>query len=198
MNTITGRRLAGIGVALLALAGCGTPNAIGTSPTAQLLPASTTVRACTARQLAIAFLGALPGMGNDFGTIAIWDKSGQSCWLTGPIRIARLNRAGHQVTNALSYRVAGDTTLTAHGTRPDRMGHVKRLATGTYVYMPNANPRAIGWNVTKDHGLTTCRGRLEVPSGLVINVGPSLDSRTNGLTAHARRSGPAGRGRPAA
>jgi hypothetical protein len=29
--------------------------------------------------------------------------------------------------------------------------------------------------VTKDHGLTTCRGKLEVPSGLVINVGSAVN-----------------------
>jgi hypothetical protein len=202
MNIVMGRKLAGLGLAVVVAS-------VG-AQVARTAFAQTAhhVAACTQRQLDVAYLGALPGAGNDFGTIVIWNTSERGCRLTGPIPIAGLDRSGRLVTNVVSYRVSGDATLTAWATRPDRNGHVKsgeRLATLTLlagyrddprtgnlctahqvepaswrlrladkpVTVRNANPDALGRNITRDNGLTTCRGHLASASALVT-IGPGI------------------------
>jgi hypothetical protein len=206
-------RPARLGLLLFVLLGCSAQNAAGGAATVPShLVATTAVQgpACPAGQLAMAYLVGLPGTGNDIGTIVIWDQSPRVCWLSGPLHLAGLNRAGHQVTNSVRYVVAGDAKLTARGSRPDSRERVKPgellaslhviaeyrddpvtgglctahqvepatwrlwLPSGASITAPNADHYQLVKNITRDNGLTTCRGRLDQAFS-PVTVGPAVN-----------------------
>lgn len=89
------------------------PGTVSEIPTAQLRVtlAVAPAPACRAGQLALAHYGGGPATGNDFGDIGLRDVSSAPCRLTGPIRVAGLDRRRRRVTPTLTSRVTGPAIL---------------------------------------------------------------------------------------
>jgi hypothetical protein len=119
---------------LLAIAGCsgqGTSNgtaarpapaqpAVAAQPATEAQPtqASAAPPTCALADLGSVFRAGIPGAGNDFATIVLWDKSADTCRLTGVLTVVGLDTADAVVTNPVRYTVPGSGELTPHGTAP--------------------------------------------------------------------------------
>ena len=121
-------------------------------------------------------------MGYDAGTIVIWDRSARACRLAAPLRLAGLDRHGHQVTNSIRYGVAGDAMLTARGIRPDQQGSGKpgeRIAS-VHVNAEYRDDPVTGGLFTA-HQVEPATWRLWLPSGTSITA-PNANPRGRNIT----------------
>jgi hypothetical protein len=115
-----------IGLALVCLIGWAASHAPASAPAASANftpappappePTLSPVPSCTGNELGVAYVTGQRIGDNNFGIVAIWDKSPADCSLTGAVVFTGLGPAGRPVTP--EYQVAMSGLLTARGTRP--------------------------------------------------------------------------------
>lgn len=156
--------------------------------------------ACTAAQLGAALQGSSePGTsGTALGTLYVWDVSGSSCMLPGPVTVTGLDQAGRSVTTSFLFMIMpGSPPLSAdgiapgqHGRMPDHEVWAAMVLIGDPTLACPARPvdpaswrivlpsggsvtapntsTASGPALTNHGGLTTCGNRLGGQSPLLI------------------------------
>jgi hypothetical protein len=124
-----------LGLSLVCLVGWAASHAPASAPAvsanfspAPPQPTPSPVPACTASQLGLAYLAGQQVGINDFGIVAIWDKSSEDCSLTGALLVTGVGPAGRPVTQ--EYQVAASGMLTADGTSP---GEGMQLSAGEHA-----------------------------------------------------------------
>lgn len=126
--------------------------------------------ACAAAQLRLGYRGSEPGAGNDIGTITVRNASARPCWLSGPIRLSGLDRAGHVVTMTIAYSTFQQATRNpgraSRGAvlRPGFIASVHVLA--EYRDDPN------GWRglCATRHQIEPATWQVVLPSGAGLSV----------------------------
>jgi hypothetical protein len=92
----------------------------GPGSTIDVVMAAPVAPACQAAQLALDYYSGGLGGGGDFGTIRLRNVTGRPCALTGTVGVVGIDKAGHVVTQTLTYPVRQPLVLTANALRvPD-------------------------------------------------------------------------------
>ncbi len=141
-------------------------------------------RSCATRQLGIAFQGSKePGTNNSaLGQLLLWNKSARACALTEPIKVAGLNRAGHRVTNTVSFTIGAKAPkLSPQGTRPGKQGHFRKGEVVAQILLIAAGPRPGDGPSCSRHLVDPATWRLELASGRPLTVANRSSSRGSAL-----------------
>ncbi len=134
---------------------------------------------CIAGQLALSYLGGEPATGNDFGTLLVRDRSGDSCALPGPLRVTGLNAAGFPVTITVTFPLAGTTVLSPGAgpiARRADNGRLRGMAPGELLGVIGLQaeyrdgPAAVDRGLCNPLWVTPAIWRVALPDGQAIRA----------------------------